>query len=224
MTRHLIVVAGGKGLRMGSELPKQFLDLAGKPVLIRTLEAFHRHDAGIKIILVLPESHQQYWQTLTKQIAFDIPVKIVTGGATRFQSVKNGLSALEGEGLIAVHDAVRPLVDPKIIENTYNSAEQNGAAIAVVKLKDSVRLLEGHQSKAVPRENYRLVQTPQVFQSDLLKRAYAQPYHADFTDDASVVENLGLQVALVEGSYKNIKITTPEDLVLAKTYFDDFAV
>lgn len=223
MTRYVIVVAGGKGLRMGSELPKQFLDLCGKPILIRTLEAFHLHDPTIKIILVLPESHQAYWAQLTKAFSFNIPIRLVNGGKERFHSVKNGLNAIEEAGLVAVHDAVRPLIDPQIIERTFQSAEENGAAISVVKLKESIRILENNQSKAVPRENYRMVQTPQVFKINLLKQAYDQPYQKDFTDDASVVENIGQQVALVEGSYKNIKITTPEDLELAKTYFDEFA-
>ncbi|MDW3197536.1 MAG: 2-C-methyl-D-erythritol 4-phosphate cytidylyltransferase [Cytophagales bacterium] len=223
MTRYVIVVAGGKGLRMGSKLPKQFLDLCGKPILIRTLEAFHLHDPTIKIILVLPESHQAYWKQVTKEHSFNIPIQLVNGGKERFHSVKNGLDAIHEKGLVAVHDAVRPLIDPEIIENTFQSADQNGAAIAVVKLKESIRMLDGDQSKAVPRESYRMVQTPQVFKTELLKQAYKQPFQDDFTDDASVVENIGQQVVLVEGSYKNIKITTPEDLELAKTYFDEFA-
>lgn len=208
---------------MGSELPKQFLNLNGKPILIRTLEAFHHHDPAIKIILVLPESHQAYWKQLATDHSFDIPIQVVPGGKERFHSVKNGLDTIKEEGLVAVHDAVRPLVDPDIIESTFNSAEKNGAAISVVKLKESIRQIDGIKSQAVPRENYRLVQTPQVFRSSLLKRAYEQPYQGDFTDDASVVENIGHPVALVEGSYKNIKITTPEDMELAKTYFHDFA-
>ena len=208
---------------MGSELPKQFLDLRGKPILIRTLEAFHGFDPTISIILVLPESHLAYWKQLTETFSFDSPIKIVSGGEQRFHSVKNGLDIIQEEGLVAVHDAVRPLVDAKIIEKTYQSAAENGAAIAVVKLKESIRHIEDSQSKAVSREHYRLVQTPQVFKMDLLKQAYEQPYQNNFTDDASVVENLGHQVALVEGSYKNIKITTPEDIELAKIYFDGSA-
>lgn len=223
MIRYVIVVAGGKGLRMGSEMPKQFLDLVGKPILVRTLEAFHNHDPAMKIILVLPASHQAYWKQLTEEISFTLPIQIVSGGKERFDSVKNGLYAIKEAGLVAIHDAVRPLIDPDIIENTFLSAKEHGAAISVVRLKESIREINGSHSHAVPRDNYRLVQTPQVFTTDLLKQAYEQPYQDDFTDDASVVENFGHQVALVEGSYKNIKITTPEDLELAKTYFDDFA-
>lgn len=223
MIRYVIVVAGGKGLRMGSELPKQFLDLKGKPILIRTLESFHHHDPTIKIILVIPDSHRAYWQQLSDDLSIEIPVKVVSGGETRFHSVKNGLSIIEEDGLVAVHDAVRPLIDSDIIENTFRNAELNGATITVVKLKDSIRQLERDRSKAVPRESYRLVQTPQVFKTELLKQAYEQPYQDDFTDDASVVESFGHRVALVEGSYKNIKITTPEDLELAKTFFNEFA-
>lgn len=208
---------------MGSELPKQFLNLSGKPILMRTLEAFHHHDPTIRIILVIPKSHQSYWKQLTSDYSFDIPIQVVSGGEERFHSVKNGLAVIKEEGLVAVHDAVRPLIDPDIIERTYRSAEENGAAISVVKLKESIRQIDGFSSKAVSRENYRLVQTPQVFKTSLLKQAYEQSYQKEFTDDASVVENLGHPVALVEGSYKNIKITTPEDMELAKTYFDDFA-
>ncbi len=223
MIRYVIVVAGGKGLRMGSDLPKQFMDLKGKPILVRTLEAFYHHDPAIRIILVLPESHQAHWKKLTTDYSLDLPIRIVSGGTERFHSVKNGLDTIEEEGLVAVHDAVRPLIDPDIIENTYQSAEENGAAISVVKLKESLRQIDGERSNAVSRENYRLVQTPQVFKTTLLKQAYEQPYQSDFTDDASVVEKFGHPVALVEGSYKNIKITTPEDMALAKAYFHDFA-
>ncbi len=204
---------------MGSALPKQFLDLGGKPILIRTLEAFHNHDSSIKIILVLPESHQIYWKKLAEEHAFDIPIKIVDGGATRFHSVKNGLDMISENGLVAIHDAVRPLVDSTIIENTYRSASRHGASISVVRLKESIREIDGSNSRAIPRDNYRLVQTPQVFKIELLKKAYEQSYQEQFTDDASVVEHLGHPVALVEGSYKNLKITTPEDMELAKTYF-----
>lgn len=224
MKRFAIIVAGGKGLRMGTDIPKQFLDLAGKPVLVRTLEAFHQFDDAIRIILVLPEAHFALWDQLKNEFAPDMPVKVVAGGETRFHSVSNGLKAIEEEGLVAVHDAVRPLVDQEIMANAYLQAEAYGAAIAVVNLKESIREISGKQSSAVPRDNYRLVQTPQVFKTELIKSAYAQKYKDEFTDDASVVENLGHHVYLVQGSYLNIKITTPEDLRLAASYFQDTSI
>lgn len=221
MVRYAIIVAGGQGLRMGSDTPKQFLDLAGKPVLVRTLEAFYSFDPSISIILALPKAHFDLWEELKQQYLPDVPLTVTEGGETRFHSVKNGLQLIERDGLVAIHDAVRPLVDHRIIAAAYESALEHGAAIVTVPLKDSIRELSGKSSRAVPRDHYRLVQTPQVFQSDLIKQAYKQVYRSEFTDDASVVEGLGHQVSLVEGSYLNIKITTPEDLELAKSHFSN---
>ena len=217
MKKYAIIVAGGKGLRMGGELPKQFIPVAGRPVLMRTLDAFHAFDSAIEIILVLPHDHQPFWQDLCREYRFAVPHRIADGGATRFHSVQNGLAlADEAEALIAVHDGVRPFVSPEVIEACYREAEAHGAVVPVIPIVETVRhlLLEG--SETVSRDAYRLVQTPQTFRASLLRRAYEQPFCEAFTDDASVVENLGHAVHLVEGNRENIKLTTPYDLIVAK--------
>lgn len=216
MKRYAVIVAGGSGTRMNSAIPKQFLNLKGTPVLMHTLMAFYQCDAAISIILVLPSSQISFWQQLIKQHHFDLPHQIVAGGKSRFQSVKNGLNAIPDDGLVAVHDGVRPLVSHEVINNAYQIAADNGAAITVVPSKDSIRVKTGASTKSVDRSQYMLVQTPQTFQVAALKMAYQQKELSVFTDDASVYEHTGRQVALVEGSYKNIKITTPEDLVIAE--------
>ena len=217
MKKYAIIVAGGKGLRMGGELPKQFIPVAGRPVLMRTLDAFHAFDSAIEIILVLPHDHQPFWQELCREYRFAVPHRIADGGATRFHSVQNGLAlADEAEALIAVHDGVRPFVSPEVIEACYREAEAHGAVVPVIPIVETVRhlLLEG--SETVSRDAYRLVQTPQTFRASLLRRAYEQPFCEAFTDDASVVEALGEAVYLVEGNRENIKLTTPYDLIVAK--------
>ena len=218
MEKCVVIVAGGKGLRMGKELPKQFLPIGGRPVLMRTLEAFHRCDAAIGLVLVLPEAHLSLWQELCRQYSFVLPHRVVTGGATRFHSVYNGLQAVPaGVSLIAVHDGVRPFVSPRLITDLFAAAARYGAAVPAVPVVDSLRRVDAEGgSVAVPRSAYRSVQTPQVFRSDLLLRAYASPYQDDFTDDASVVEAAGQAVALVDGDVDNIKITTPRDLAVAE--------
>ena len=188
MKKYAIIVAGGKGLRMGGELPKQFIPVAGRPVLMRTLDAFHAFDSAIEIILVLPHDHQPFWQELCREYRFAVPHRIADGGATRFHSVQNGLAlADEAEALIAVHDGVRPFVSPEVIEACYREAEAHGAVVPVIPIVETVRhlLLEG--SETVSRDAYRLVQTPQIFRASLLRRAYEQPFCEAFTDDASVV-------------------------------------
>ena len=217
MKKYAIIVAGGKGLRMGGELPKQFIPVEGRPVLMRTLDAFHAFDSAMEIILVLPRDHQPYWQELCAEYQFAVPHRIADGGATRFHSVQSGLAlADEAEALIAVHDGVRPFVSPEVIEACYREAEAHGAVVPVIPIVETVRhlLLEG--SETVSRDAYRLVQTPQTFRASLLRRAYEQPFCEAFTDDASVVEALGEAVYLVEGNRENIKLTTPYDLIVAK--------
>lgn len=217
MKKYAIIVAGGKGLRMGGELPKQFIPVEGRPVLMRTLDAFHAFDSAMEIILVLPRDHQPYWQELCAEYQFAVPHRIADGGATRFHSVQSGLAlADEAEALIAVHDGVRPFVSPEVIEACYREAEAHGAVVPVIPIVETVRhlLLEG--SETVSRDAYRLVQTPQTFRASLLRRAYEQPFCEAFTDDASVVEALGHVVHLVEGNRENIKLTTPYDLIVAK--------
>lgn len=216
MRKYVIIVAGGKGLRMGGDIPKQFLPVNGKPVLMRTMEAFHACYPDIHIILALPDWQQAYWMELCKLHSFGLLCNIACGGETRFHSVKNGLAKVKGEGLVGVHDGVRPFVSPEVIARCYEEAERKKAVVPVVGMVETLRRLDGEGSVTVPRDQYRLVQTPQVFDAELLRRAYEQPYTEAFTDDASVVEALGEAVHLVEGNRENIKITTPFDLKVAE--------
>ena len=216
MTKHIIIVAGGKGLRMGGDIPKQFLPVCGKPVLMRTLEAFRTYDPSIHIVLVLPVSQQTYWKELCWTYRFELAHDIADGGETRFHSVMNGLALVKGDGLVGVHDGVRPFVSQEVIARCYEEASRQKAVIPVVGVVETVRHLTDEGSETVPRDLYRLVQTPQVFDAALLRRAYQQEYTALFTDDASVVEALGEKVHLVEGNRENIKLTTPFDLKLAE--------
>lgn len=201
---------------MQHSLPKQFIELAGKPILMHSIERFYTYNPDVRIVVVLPEDQLQVWRELCKAHRFQIFHMTVPGGRTRFESVRNGLGAVQGEALVAVHDGVRPFVNSEIIGEAFKQAAASGAAIVAVSPKDSIRELTATGSRAVPRTRYKLVQTPQCFQASLLRTAYEQPEQEDFTDDASVVEKLGIGIALVEGSYANIKITTPEDLLLAE--------
>jgi 2-C-methyl-D-erythritol 4-phosphate cytidylyltransferase len=216
MKKHIIIVAGGKGLRMGGDIPKQFLPVCGKPVLMRTLEAFHAYDASMHLILVLPVSQQGYWKELCEEYQFTIAHDIANGGETRFHSVKNGLALVEGDGVVGVHDGVRPFVSQEVIARCYEEAVSLKAVIPVIGVVETVRHLTDEGSETVPRDRYKLVQTPQVFDVFLLRRAYEQVYTDMFTDDASVVEALGEKVYMVEGNRENIKLTTPFDLKLAE--------
>ena len=216
MKKHIIIVAGGKGLRMGGDIPKQFLPVCGKPVLMRTMEAFYAYDADIHIILVLPVSQQAYWKELCQEYQFALSHDIANGGDTRFHSVMNGLALVEGDGLVGVHDGVRPFVSQEVIARCYEEAADCKAVIPVIDVVETVRHLTEDGSETVPRDHYKLVQTPQVFEVALLRRAYRQMYTDLFTDDASVVEALGEKVHLVQGNRENIKLTTPFDLKLAE--------
>lgn len=217
MNKYAIIVAGGKGLRMGGELPKQFIPVEGRPVLMRTLDTFYACDDTIKIILVLPRDHQPYWKELCREYQFTVPHRIADGGATRFHSVQSGLSFVEDpDALVAVHDGVRPFVSHEVIACCFREAELHGAVVPVIPVVETVRQLVGETSVTVNRDAYRLVQTPQTFRASLLRNAYEQPYCDAFTDDASVVEALGHAVHLVEGNRENIKLTTPYDLVVAQ--------
>ena len=271
---YIIIVAGGKGLRMGSDIPKQFLPIGGKPVLMRTLERFREYSAELQIILVLPEAQQAYWRELCKQYNFPLPLEgaeggfyqLANGGQTRFHSVQNGLAKVpdDAQGVVGVHDGVRPFPSIEVIKNCYETARTKKAVIPVIPVVETVRQLisrsssarllpEGRKngqqdlrtfsivenenknspvspvvrcqenvvrcqknSKTVPRDQYRLVQTPQTFDIQLLKAANRQPYNDGFTDDASVVESYGYEITLVEGNRENIKITTPYDLKIAE--------
>lgn len=216
MKKHVIIVAGGKGLRMGGDIPKQFLPIGGKPVLMRTLEAFHTYDPTMHLILVLPVDQQAYWKELCRTYSFDLPHEVADGGKTRFHSVANGLARVEGNGWVGVHDGVRPFVSQEVIARCYEEVCEKKAVIPVVGVVETIRHLTGSGSETVPRDCYRLVQTPQVFDVELLRKAYCQPYTDAFTDDASVVEALGEQVHLVEGNRENIKLTTPSDMKMAE--------
>lgn len=214
---YAIIVAGGKGLRMGADLPKQFLPIGDKPVLMHTLEAFHRADATMSLILVLPKSQQDYWKDLCQTYAFAVPHRVADGGETRFHSVKNGLALVDEVGLVGVHDGVRPFASIEVIRRCYADAACHKAVVPVVDVVETVRMLQGDESQTVDRNLYKLVQTPQVFDAALLKQAYKQPYTEHFTDDASVVEAFGQKIYLTEGNRENIKITTPFDLKIAET-------
>ena len=215
MMEYVLIVAGGKGLRMGADIPKQFLPVGGKPVLMRTLEAFYAYNQDMRIILVLPHGQQDYWKRLCGEYRFDIPHSIADGGETRFHSVRNGLALVDEPGLVGVHDGVRPFVSQEVIARCYALAATKLAVVPVVKVVETVRRLTDAGSITVNRDEYRLVQTPQVFDGEVLKQAYSQPYTSAFTDDASVVEAWGVPVTLTEGNRENIKITTPFDLKVA---------
>lgn len=215
---YIIIVAGGKGLRMGSDIPKQFLPIGGKPVLMRTLERFRQYSPSLQIILVLPKAQQDYWQQLCKEYDFKIEYQLADGGETRFHSVQHGLALIpdDAEGVVGVHDGVRPFPSIDVIRNCYETAREKKAVIPVIPVVETVRHLKGDTSVTVPRNDYRLVQTPQTFDIQLLKAANRQPYNDGFTDDASVVEAFGFDITLVEGNRENIKITTPYDLKIAE--------
>lgn len=215
---YIIIVAGGKGLRMGSDIPKQFLPIGRKPVLMRTLERFREYSPTLQIILVLPKAQQDYWHQLCKDYNFEVEYVLADGGETRFHSVQNGLAKIpdDAEGVVGVHDGVRPFPSIDVIRNCYETARTAKAVIPVISVVETVRHLQGNTSETVPRNDYRLVQTPQTFDIQLLKAANRQPYRDDFTDDASVVESYGHSITLVEGNRENIKITTPYDLKIAE--------
>ncbi len=218
MSDYIIVVAGGKGLRMGSDIPKQFLPIGGKPVLMRTLERFREYSDDLQIILVLPEAQQEYWQELCKKYDFKVEYLLANGGQTRFHSVQNGLALVpdNAEGVVGIHDGVRPFPSIGVIRNCYETARIAKAVIPVIPVVETVRHLNNDDSMTVPRNEYRLVQTPQTFDIQLLKAANHQPYNDGFTDDASVVESYGHKITLVEGNRENIKITTPYDITVAE--------
>ena len=215
---YIIIVAGGKGLRMGSDIPKQFLPIGGKPVLMRTLKRFREYSEKLQIILVLPEAQQDYWRQLCEQYHFEVKYLLANGGQTRFHSVQNGLALIpdNAQGVVGVHDGVRPFPSIEVIRDCYDTAREKKAVIPVIPIVETVRHIEGEGSVTVPRGDYRLVQTPQTFDIQLLKAANRQPYNDGFTDDASVVESYGHQITLVEGNRENIKITTPYDITVAE--------
>ena len=224
MKKYIIVVAGGKGLRMGGETPKQFQLIGGKPVVMVTLERLHAIDPSVQLILVLPAEHIEEWKRLSREYSFAVPLLLAQGGSTRFHSVQNGLAQVDDieEALVGVHDGVRPFVSREMLDNCFREALVHGAAIPMIDLQDSLRHIVGGNgvTEVVPRDRYRLVQTPQVFKLSVLRAAYEQRFVESFTDDASVVEALGHAVAGVEGNRENIKLTTPYDMMIAKTIME----
>lgn len=216
LREYALIVAGGKGTRMNTALPKQFLVVDGLPILMHTLYAFFRYSEKIEVILVLPESDFETWGLLCREHGFNKTIRLQAGGDTRFQSVKNGLDTIDGEGLVAIHDGVRPLVSEDLIGASFRLAAKHGSAVAAVRLKESIRMTNQDRTQAMDRSQFRLIQTPQTFQVPLIKSAYQQKEDASLTDDASVAERAGHSISLFEGSYDNIKITTPEDLVVVE--------
>jgi 2-C-methyl-D-erythritol 4-phosphate cytidylyltransferase len=216
MQLYVVIVAGGSGKRMGAEIPKQFLELAGRPVLMHTIERFKTFNESIEIITVLPENQLRHWLELQEKYAFSVPQTLVKGGSVRFYSVRNGLQFVNTPGLVAVHDGVRPFVSIDTIKKCFETAEKLGNAIPAVQVAESLRIVSDNDSHPINRLLVRQIQTPQVFNAALLKKAYQQEYKPEFTDDATVIEKLGEKINLVEGNRENIKITNPEDLLISK--------
>lgn len=217
-------MAGGKGTRMGGDRPKQFQTIGGRPIVMATLGHLHALDPSLNIILVLPQEHIDIWNELCKEYSFAVPLKLTTGGSTRFHSVQNGLALVDDidDALVGVHDGVRPFVSQAVYDNVYREALISGAAIPMIDIHDSLRHIIGGNgaSEVVPRDRYRLVQTPQVFKLSILRQAYEQRFVEEFTDDATVVEALGHHVTAVEGNRENIKLTTPYDMMIANTIME----
>jgi len=218
MKKFALIVAGGSGIRMGTEIPKQFLELCGKPVLMHTIQVFSDYYPEIKIILVLPEDQQQFWKGLCLKHSFSLSHQVVAGGKIRFHSVLNGLSQIEGEGIVFIHDGVRPLVSRTTLDRCLEMAQKFGNAIPVLPVNESLRKQEGDLNISVDRSQYFSVQTPQTFRCGQIIEAYKQVFDPAFTDDASVAEKAGFPIFMVEGNRENIKITTPEDLIIAEAF------
>lgn len=216
---YAIIVAGGKGTRMRASIPKQFLPVNGLPVLMQTIKRFKECGDGLEIIIVLPKEQHEYWYELCKKHRFTSTYTVAEGGETRFHSVKNGLAMIpdDAEGIVGVHDGVRPFPSVEVIRNCYETARTAKAVVPVIPVVETLIHIDGQgNSETVPRDSYRLVQTPQAFDIQLLKRAYKQPYQDSFTDDASVVDSIGQEITLIDGNRENIKITTPFDLRMAR--------
>ena len=218
MKKFALFVAGGKGSRMNETVPKQFMELQGRPVLMHTFDVFEKYDSQIEFILVLPEKQVEYWNELCKKHNFKTKCKLAFGGKTRFHSVKNGLDLIDEDGIVFIHDGVRPLVSVQTIQNCFDITLEKGNALPVVPVAESVRFVDDDKNYSVDRAKYFLVQTPQTFKVGLVKNAFQQNYSDMFTDDASVLEAYGERIYLVEGNHENIKITYPEDLIVAKSF------
>jgi 2-C-methyl-D-erythritol 4-phosphate cytidylyltransferase len=215
MEMYVVIVAGGSGKRMGAEIPKQYLELAGKPVLMHTIDRFKSFNSSIEIITVLPENQLRFWIDLQEKYSFSIPHTLVKGGAHRFFSVRNGLKFVNVPGLVAIHDGVRPFVSIDTIKRCFETAELLGNAIPSISPTESLRIITEQGSRPVNRMQVKQIQTPQVFNAGLIKKAYLQEYSPEFTDDATVLERTGEKINLIEGNRGNIKITNPEDLLIS---------
>ena len=221
MKKAVIITGGGMGYRMASPIPKQFLDLGGKPLIVHTVKVFQEYDKDIQIVVVLPELYFGLWNDIHQKYFGKNKILMTSGGKTRFESVKNGLSLLGEDLIIGVHDAVRPMVSLQVIKRCYDMAQKEGSAIPVLALSESVRKADEYKNYPVSREGLKIIQTPQVFQGSLLKKAYETEYDPKFTDDATVVERLGVKICLTEGNPENIKITTPFDMMVANCYLNN---
>lgn len=221
MKYYAIIVAGGTGSRMNNSTPKQFMLLDRKPILMHTIAAFHACSLNPEIILVLNIHQHEEWEALCRQNHFNVPHQVIKGGEERFHSVKNGLKVIKGAAVVAIHDAVRPLVSPDLIARTFQGAQEHGNAVAGLQPTDSVRMLvDAGTTSAIDRSKLFLIQTPQTFKIEQLRKAYQQPYRNEFTDDASVVERAGFQVHVIPGERENIKVTFKEDLVIASLFLE----
>ena len=215
MSKTAIITAGGMGKRMESAIPKQFLLLKGKPLLCWTIQRFYDFDSNLQIIVSLPKEWMQYWKDTCQENQFDIPHQVVEGGKERFHSIQNALRLAQGD-VIAIHDGVRPLISQALIQRGFETARLKGSAVPVIGLKESIREVNDAASFAVPRANYRIVQTPQTFQKEVVLKAYQQDFEQNMTDDACLIERLGMSVELIEGESQNIKVTDPVDFALAE--------
>jgi 2-C-methyl-D-erythritol 4-phosphate cytidylyltransferase len=215
MELYALIVAGGSGKRMGAEIPKQFLELAGRPVLMHTIERFKAFNEAIEIITVLPENQLRHWIELQKKHSFTVPQTLVKGGSHRFFSVRNGLAFVNIPGLVAIHDGVRPFVSIDTIKRCFDTAEKLGNAVPTISPTESLRIMTDQGSIPVNRLHVKQIQTPQVFNAELVKKAYLQEYRPEFTDDATVLEKTGEKINLIDGNRENIKITNPEDLLIS---------
>ncbi len=213
----IIITAGGIGKRMGSSIPKQFIEVAGLPLLMHTINCFYSFNSNCQIIITLPEDWKEFWKELIEKNKFNVPHLIVDGGIERYDSIKNALSKCS-ESIIGVHDGVRPLVSHKTIERCLQLAQEKGTAIPTLTLKESIRKIKGDKTIAVERKNYLTVQTPQLFKKEILEKAYTIPYHKGITDDASLVEEAGFKIEITEGNEENIKVTTPFDLQIINLF------
>ena len=221
VTHSIIITAGGIGKRMGSEIPKQFIEICGKPILLHTLELFYYFDSSMELFITLPEDWKSYWNEIFEKNNCTIPHQIISGGEERYHSIQNALQFCSGK-YISVHDGVRPLVSASTLKKCFEALENHGAVVPVLNVKESIRKIENGSSHAVNRNEFKLIHTPQCFHASVLKDAYLQTFHEGITDDASLVEANGVLVHLVESNEENIKITTPNDLKIAELFIQEF--